>query len=87
MPGEEDAKIDALELAVDALCVVLHRITGTLAEDWRAPNPQANMTCAMAQYPGGLADFIFATLAEIQRMQCPSAPAAQGINPICRLPM
>jgi hypothetical protein len=55
------------ELALNALCTILQRITLTVAEDWVAPNPLASERSSMAQYPGTLADFIFETIQEITK--------------------
>jgi hypothetical protein len=59
----------------DALCTILHRISGTIAEDWVAPNPTASEQHAMAQYSGELAEFIFEVLERVQPGDSSPSPA------------
>jgi len=57
---------EAEELALiyqGALRVVFHRLLGTMAEDWVAPNPQSSARCHCAQYDGVLCEFIMQVLA------------------------
>jgi len=57
--GQAEERADRFEAALQ---VIYHRILGTLAEEWVAPNWRSSERASMAQYPGGLAEFILVTL-------------------------
>lgn len=56
---DHERRIGQLEGALQA---IYHRLLDTIAEEWVAPNPMSSERCSHAQYPGGLCEFILATL-------------------------